>query len=195
MAAKKSQTNKKTPGKKKAPGGKAAPGGKKAPAENARTGARAKKSAARKSAARKPAAKKSAASQAPAPDTPSFFRLTVEVGNLDQAAEFYNKLFDTKGLRSPGERVYIQAGPVALQVLDVSASSAPHPAAKSLYFTVKDLDAVHYRATMLGALSEELVHGSPGGQIARRPWGERSFYAEDPWGNPLCFVEAGTPFG
>jgi hypothetical protein len=24
------------------------------------------------------------------------------------------------------------------------------------------------------------------------PWGERSFYAEDPWGNPLCFVEEGT---
>ena len=51
------------------------------------------------------------------------------------------------------------------------------------------------RAKMLGALSEELVHGSPGGEIGKRPWGERSFYAEDPWGNPLCFVEAGTTYG
>ena len=25
-----------------------------------------------------------------------------------------------------------------------------------------------------------------------KPWGERSFYAEDNWHNPLCFVEAGT---
>ena len=190
MAAKKSKT-KKTPGKKKASSGKKVPSARKAPAKNARAAV----ALAKPSVTEKPAAKKSAASQALAVDTPSFFRLTVEVGNLDQAAEFYNKLFDTKGLRSPGERVYIQAGPVALQVVDVSASSAPHAAAKSLYFTVKDLDAVHYRATMLGALSEELVHGSPGGQIARRPWGERSFYAEDPWGNPLCFVEAGTTFG
>jgi predicted enzyme related to lactoylglutathione lyase len=172
MAAKKS---KQTPAKKKAPGRK------KVPAKKARTAAA--------------ATKKSAASKPPAADTPSFFRLTVEVGNLDQAEEFYNKLFATKGLRSPGARIYIQAGPVALQVVDVSAISAPHPAAKSLYFTVRDLDATHYRATMLGALSEELVHGSPGGQIAKRPWGERSFYAEDPWGNPLCFVQAGTTFG
>ena len=180
MAAKKSK-KKQMPGKKKAPSKKQGSSRKKGPAKKARTAA--------------VPAKKSAASKRRAADTPSFFRLTVEVGNLDQAEEFYNKLFATKGVRSPGARVYIQAGPVALQVVDVSASSAPHPAAKSLYFTVKDLDAVHYRATMLGALSEELVHGSPGGEIANRPWRERSFYAEDPWGNPLCFVQAGTTFG
>jgi hypothetical protein len=27
-----------------------------------------------------------------------------------------------------------------------------------------------------------------------RPWSERSFYAEHPWHNPLCFVEAGTVY-
>lgn len=27
------------------------------------------------------------------------------------------------------------------------------------------------------------------GQIARRPWGEQSFYMHDPAGNPLCFVD------
>ena len=27
------------------------------------------------------------------------------------------------------------------------------------------------------------------GQIARRPWGEVSFYLHDPSGNPLCFVD------
>jgi hypothetical protein len=26
------------------------------------------------------------------------------------------------------------------------------------------------------------------------PWGERSFYVEDPWKNPLCFVEEGTVY-
>ena len=32
------------------------------------------------------------------------------------------------------------------------------------------------------------------GQIATRPWGERSFYVHDPFGNPLCFVDAGSLF-
>jgi hypothetical protein len=36
------------------------------------------------------------------------------------------------------------------------------------------------------------VHGTPAGDITVRPWGERSFYAQDKWENPLCFVEAGT---
>lgn len=164
-------------------------------AKKSKKAAKKKKAPAKKARAAAAPKKKAGASKAPAADSPIFFRLTVEVGNLDQAEEFYNKLFDTKGLRSPGARVYIQAGPAALQVVDVSASSAPHPAAKSLYFTVRDLQAIHDRAKMLGALSEELVHGSPGGDIGKRPWGERSFYAEDPWGNPLCFVEAGTTYG
>jgi len=28
--------------------------------------------------------------------------------------------------------------------------------------------------------------------VTKRPWGERSFYVVDPWGNDLCFVEEGT---
>jgi hypothetical protein len=32
------------------------------------------------------------------------------------------------------------------------------------------------------------------GQIALRPWGERSFYAKDPFGNPICFVDEQTVF-
>ena len=46
--------------------------------------------------------------------------------------------------------------------------------------------------TMLGALAPYLVHGEPGGEAMKRPWGERSFYVSDPWGNDLCFVQEGT---
>jgi hypothetical protein len=28
--------------------------------------------------------------------------------------------------------------------------------------------------------------------VITRPWGERSFYIVDPWGNDLCFCENGT---
>ena len=150
-----------------------------------------KKRAAKKSQ-KKPAAKKPARPKKPRADVPVFFRLNLEVGNLDEAARFYGELLGMEGRRQPGARLYYDCGPVTLQVVDVSSAGAPHPAAKALYFTVEDLDAVHARARALGCLSSEPVHGDPGGEIVVRPWGERSFYAEDRWRNPLCFVEAGT---
>jgi len=140
--------------------------------------------ATKKKTVKKPAARKA--------DVPSLFRINVEVGNLDQAADFYSKLLGTEGRKQAGGRCYFNCGPVTLQVLDVSTHGTPHPAAKSLYFTVQDLDAIFARAKALGCLSEEKVHGAAGGAISVRPWGERSFYAEDRWENPLCFVEAGT---
>lgn len=127
-------------------------------------------------------------------DVPRFFRLSVEVGNLDAGVEFYGKLLGVQGRRQPGSRCYFECGPVTLSVLDVSSARRPHPAAKALYFTVRNLDAAFERAKTLGCLSREDVHDAPGGGIVVRPWGERSFYAEDPWKNPLCFVEEGTVY-
>src|SRR5262245_45940822 len=137
-------------------------------------------------AGRKTLAKTSAA------DVPSFFRLNIEVGDLDQAAEFYARLLGLEGRKQAGSRCYFSCGPVTLQVVDVSSMGTPHPAAKALYFTVRDLDAVFARAKELGCLSGDDVHGVSGGAISVRPWGERSFYIEDKWRNPLCFVEEGT---
>lgn len=127
-------------------------------------------------------------------DVPSFFRLNIEVADLERAAEFYGTLFGVPGRKQAGARCYFTCGAVTLQVLDVSSQRAPHPAARALYFTVNDLDALHARARALDCLSTEMVHGVSGGDISVRPWGERSFYAEDPWMNPLCFVEAGTVY-
>jgi hypothetical protein len=141
---------------------------------------------------------KSAAARMPAAhqpnDVPALFRINLEVGNLSEAMEFYSKLFGLAGRLQAGARCYFTCGPVTLQVVDVSSIRKPHPAAKSLYFVVNDLDAVFKRAQSLNCLSSEDVHGEPGGQISVRPWGERSFYAEDRWHNPMCFVEAGTAY-
>ena len=150
-----------------------------------------KKNAAKKKTA-KPVKKRAAKKKTGGSDEPSLFRINVEVGNLDEAAIFYSKLFGIEGRKQAGSRCYFKCGPVTLQVVDVSSVGTPHPAAKALYFTVKDLDAVFARARKLGCLSQEDVHGVSGGNISVRPWGERSFYAEDKWQNPLCFVEAGT---
>jgi catechol 2,3-dioxygenase-like lactoylglutathione lyase family enzyme len=113
------------------------------------------------------------------------------VGDLDRAQAFYGALLGQEGRPQMGRRVYFEAGGVTLQVVQ---TEAPHTAAKALYFLTDDLDAVHRQASDLGCLSSEVVHGEPGGQPVVRPWGERSFYADDPWGNPLCFVEAGTVY-
>ncbi len=131
-----------------------------------------------------PNAKKTSAA-----DTPRLFRINVEVGDVDRAAEFYGKLLGLDGRKQAGSRVYFACGGVTLQVV---AHAKPRLAAKALYFVVKDLDAVHARAASLACLSKEDVHGEVGGDVSVRPWGERSFYADDPWGNPLCFVEEGT---
>jgi catechol 2,3-dioxygenase-like lactoylglutathione lyase family enzyme len=125
-------------------------------------------------------------------DVPSLFRINVEVGDLDQAAKFYGKLLGLAGRKQAGSRCYFTCGPVTLQVVDVSTVRTPHPAAKALYFVVNDLEGIFERAKSLECLSQEEVHGSHGGKISVQPWGERSFYAEDPWHNPLCFVESGT---
>jgi predicted enzyme related to lactoylglutathione lyase len=165
-----------------------------------------KKAAAKRAPAKKKIApKKAAAGRRPAksaprkralPDVPSLFRINIEVGNLDEAERFYESLLAQKGRRQAGSRVYFNAGPVTLQVVDVSSMGmgVPHPAAKALYFLVRDLDAAFRRAEALGCLSREMVHGVRGGTITVRPWGERSFYAEDKWLNPLCFVEEGTTY-
>ena len=127
-------------------------------------------------------------------DVPALFRVNVEVGNLEQATAFYGSLLGVEGRTQAGSRCYFTCGSVTLQVVDVSSMGTPHPAAKALYFTVHDLEAVFERAKELRCLSKEDVHGTPGGAISVKPWGERSFYAEDPWSNPLCFVEAGTVY-
>lgn len=128
-------------------------------------------------------------------EVPSLFRINIEIGDLTAGSEFYGKLLGQKGRVQAGSRVYFAAGPVTLQVVDVSSYGKPHPAAKALYFLVNDLEAVFERAKELRCLSKEDVHGTPGGAISVRPWGERSFYADDPWKNPLCFVQAGTTYG
>src|SRR6185503_15711657 len=106
-------------------------------------------------------------------DVPQFFRLNIEVGDLDEAAEFYSALLGLEGRRQAGARCYFDCGAVTLQVVDVSSVSEPHPAAKALYFTVKDIDSIFERAKALNCLSNENVHGTPAGEISVKPWGER----------------------
>ena len=124
---------------------------------------------------------------------PRLFRVIAEVADLDAATELYGELLGIAGERHPGARHYFDCGGVILALLDVSQGGlAPTPGPKSMFLAVDDVDAVHERASRLGVLAPYQVHGEPAGAVIERPWGERSFYVVDPWGNDLCFCQEGT---
>jgi catechol 2,3-dioxygenase-like lactoylglutathione lyase family enzyme len=124
---------------------------------------------------------------------PKLFRVTIEVSDLEKATTLYSDLLATPGKRHPGARHYYDCGGVILAVLDVSRGGVPPTAGpKSMYFAVDDVAAVHARAQELGVLAPYQVHGQPAADVITRPWGEKSFYVVDPWGNDLCFCEDGT---
>jgi catechol 2,3-dioxygenase-like lactoylglutathione lyase family enzyme len=129
----------------------------------------------------------------PSTTPPKIFRITLEVAGIDEATTFYAKLLDVPGKRHPGARHYFDCGGVILAILDPTQGGIkPTPGPKSLYFAVTDVDAAHARARALDALAPFAVHGQPASEVITRPWGERSFYVTDPWGNELCFVQEGT---
>ena len=125
------------------------------------------------------------------PESPEIFRVALQVTDIEAAARFYSSLLGIDGRSIRGARYYFDCGPVILALVGPGEGAArPNP--DDIYFSVRDLEAVHARATQLECLAQGEVHGAPAGSIVVRPWGERSFYCEDPWKNPLCFVEAGT---
>jgi catechol 2,3-dioxygenase-like lactoylglutathione lyase family enzyme len=126
----------------------------------------------------------------------SIFRVILPVSDIERAATFYARLLANEtGRRVSPYRHYFDCGAILLALVDPTPDGVTARANQEhLYFSVDDLEAVHGRAAELGCLSKTPVHGAPGGEIGVRPWRERSFYAEDPFGNPLCFVERGSEF-
>jgi predicted enzyme related to lactoylglutathione lyase len=121
------------------------------------------------------------------------FRVNVEVADLERATELYRELLGIEGERHRGARHYFDCGGVILGVIDISQGGMPPTAGpKSIYFAVDDVDAVHERAARLGVLAPYQVHGEPAADVLVRPWGERSFYVVDPWGNDIGFCAEGT---
>jgi uncharacterized glyoxalase superfamily protein PhnB len=126
---------------------------------------------------------------------PKIFRVVLEVNDLPGAVAFYSKLLAVEGKLQRGSRAYFTCGSVILAVLNPAAGGfEPKTNAGDLYFAVGNIEEIHARARELNCLSHEGVHGASGAEIITRPWGERSFYVTDPWGNGLCFVDETTLF-
>jgi catechol 2,3-dioxygenase-like lactoylglutathione lyase family enzyme len=130
---------------------------------------------------------------------PRIFRVLIAAKNLAESKRFYEAILGGRGRYVAGGRVYFDCGPVILGLLDystVAEAERPHPT-EAIYFATNDLEEVHRRARKLGCLDAGLIHNDSAnraGEVVVRPWGELSFYAQDPAGNPICFVEARTKF-
>lgn len=120
------------------------------------------------------------------------YRVILPVTDIEGAAAFYGRLLDQPGQRvSPG-RHYFECGGTVLACYDAEADGdeagegwRPHDN-QYLYFAVPDVEAARSRALELGARDVTAVEAMP--------WGETLFYARDPFGNPVSFVQSGTEF-
>lgn len=118
------------------------------------------------------------------------YRVILPVSDIGVAERFYRLLLGIPGKRvSPGRR-YFDCGATILACFDPMADgdgkqAKPNP--DHVYLAVDNLEEVFQRAKGTGCRWIEA-------KIERRPWGERSFYARDPFGNPICFVDESTIF-
>jgi len=129
---------------------------------------------------------------------PHLFRVLMPSRNLAESRQFYRTIFATQGSPVSDGRHYFDLGGTILACFDPRADGDGYDAKSNpeyIYIAVDDLEEIFKRCRKAGAqFSGEVLAGDPMGEVATRPWGERSFYITDPTGNPVCFVDAGTKF-
>jgi len=118
------------------------------------------------------------------------FRVILPVSDIEAAVRFYAGVFEQAGQRVSAGRHYFDCDGVILACFDPRADgdlfdARPNP--DHVYFAVENIEVFFARAQQLGFSEID-------SQIKTWPWGERSFYAVDRFGNPLCFVDQRTVF-
>ena len=122
--------------------------------------------------------------------SPKLFRVILPVSNVAAATLFYGDVLGLDGERvSPG-RHYFDCDGTILACFDPRADgddfdAQPNP--DHVYFSVDDLEATFERCKDSDCQSMDDA-------ISKQPWGERLFYAVDPFGNKICFVDKETVF-
>lgn len=120
------------------------------------------------------------------------YRVIHPVKDIEAAAQFFSTVLGSEGERvSPG-RHYFECGGTVLACYDPAADGDEpgdgwrHHPNQYLYFAVDDLDAT---CDLIAEVGGEIT-----ASIETMPWGERIFYAKDPFGNPISFVDSSTLF-
>ena len=121
-------------------------------------------------------------------DGARLYRVILPAKDITATTKWYEDLFQITGEFVGPNRFYLDCGPVILALVEPPPGIEARPNQEYVYFAVADLKEYHDRATRLNALDDKM------GKIERQPWGEVSFYAQDPLGNPLCFVDEKTLF-
>jgi len=121
---------------------------------------------------------------------PKLFRIIIPVTNIEDACSFYSKLLQLEGKRvSPG-RHYFNCGGTILACYDPISDGDKNilsPNSENIYISVQNLEECFEIAKKLECQWLE-------GEIKLRAWGERSFYAKDPFNNQICLVDEDTVF-
>ena len=117
------------------------------------------------------------------------YRVIVPVSDIDAAQSFYERVLEMPGKRVSPERHYFDCEGTILACFNPTKfheklAATPNP--EHIYLAVDDLPAALERCRHAGAVLQE--------EIQTHPWGETSFYIEDPFGNQVCFVDRGTMF-
>lgn len=129
---------------------------------------------------------------------PKLFRVLLPVSDIERATEFYEVVLGTRGIRVSNGRHYFDCGGTILACFDPRADGDGYDAVPNpewYYFAVDQIEATYETCLKAGAaMGEHPIPGDSTGHIATRPWGERSFYTQDPFGNKICFVDRATMF-
>ena len=127
------------------------------------------------------------------------YRVLLPVTDIDAAEAFYSAALGSSGVRVSDGRHYFDCEGTILACFDPDAdgdgyTASPNP--EAIYFAVSDLLATYGACQAAGATFplEDPPGVGPLGEIARRPWGEESFYVDDPFGNRICFVSRESIF-
>lgn len=126
------------------------------------------------------------------------YRVILPVSDIEAAAQFYAAILGSAGKRVSSGRHYFDCEGTLLACYDPIADGDKHqvpPNPEHIYLAVDDIDDTFARCKAAHAdFARGRSGGAPLAEIAKRPWGERSFYVRDPFGNPVCFVERPTMF-
>ncbi|MHB1956923.1 MAG: VOC family protein [Sulfobacillus sp.] len=120
------------------------------------------------------------------------FRVILPVSDIELASTFYAYIFGQPGSRVSSGRHYFQCGETILACYDPVADKDAEGDGwrfhenQYLYFAIENLESMSEKIQQAG--------GKVTSSIKSMPWGERMFYALDPFGNPISFVDKTTVF-
>ncbi|MBI3259871.1 MAG: VOC family protein [Ignavibacteriae bacterium] len=121
------------------------------------------------------------------------YRVIFPVTDITEAVAFYSHILGQNGKRVSSGRHYFDLEGTILAIYDPIADGDNIKEKwvfhenQYIYISTDNVDGVHEKVKNSNCLYVDDT-------IETMPWGERLFYANDPFGNPICFVDEQTVF-